>query len=103
FRPLLRPLTSSTYPLSLHDALPISHTRGRCPAFFGTRARSLHLLALGFSQTLFRRVSHPPSEAWQFKAGWILITPAGLELPRFTDRKSTRLNSSHVSNSYAVF
>src|SRR5690242_21256837 len=59
---------------SLHDALPISRGRTRWP-----RTRR--------GRTTARRLAQPhPRE------------PATLE-----DRKSTRLNSSHMSISYAVF
>src|ERR1039458_10726395 len=59
------PATTEIYPLSLHDALPISRPRS-------TR--------------------RPPS-CWR---SWRAASPA-------TDRKSTRLNSSHLGISYAVF
>src|SRR2546422_9993435 len=72
--------TTEIYTLSLHDALPIY--RGR---------------------------SHPAhrwayEQAWSkygWREGWALMTPE-LELDH-TDRKSTRLNSSHGYISYAVF
>src|SRR5688500_19281446 len=64
--------TTGTYPLSLHDALPICSTR--------SRARSS--LRMG-------RAAPPLSCA----------RPP----PRSRDRKSTRLNSSHLVISYAVF
>src|SRR5699024_12648275 len=41
-----------------------------------------------------RRCAEHPPEAWE---RWTLATPTA------KDRKSTRLNSSHVSISYAVF
>src|SRR5690606_41715552 len=91
--------TSETYPLSLHDALPIlrgarlhgttvgSHWAGRaghcgrasypCPHARTSNARR--------DQHLSKR-----------QAG-----AAGIVIER--DRKSTRLNSSHVKISYAVF
>src|SRR6266513_4780172 len=43
--------------------------------------------------TLFRSASRPPG--WDAAPRW--------SLARWADRKSTRLNSSHVSISYAVF
>src|SRR5438874_7063379 len=67
--------TTAIYTLSLHDALPISDT---CPVF---------------EKLSIRRPDDPA---------------AGAGLPHNTssflqDRKSTRLNSSHVEISYAVF
>src|SRR5258707_4775476 len=61
--------TTEIYPLSLHDALPIS-------------------------------VSHQlPSPPASFHCG----RPESAAAARFSDRKSTRLNSSHANISYAVF
>src|SRR5207249_11993576 len=69
--------TTDIYTLSLHDALPIYlHERG---AFMNLRNAIVALL---------------------------FAVPALIALPRSSnqrDRKSTRLNSSHVSISYAVF
>src|SRR5437870_11167229 len=69
--------TTAIYTLSLHDALPIFHLIGRANA--------------GDSEDRVRtrvhecdeRIHHPVEEV--------------------QDRKSTRLNSSHVAISYAVF
>src|SRR3989442_5586784 len=63
--------TTEIYPLSLHDALPIS-VDAHAPAALGPELRGLE------------------------------TEQAVLEL-RAEDRKSTRLNSSHVRISYAVF
>src|SRR3989442_7966057 len=68
--------TTEIYTLSLHDALPISG---------GTRRISTSLRGTTTSLTACRR--RTPERP----CGW----------PR--DRKSTRLNSSHVRISYAVF
>src|SRR5699024_12793970 len=66
------------YPLSLHDALPI------LPAY-----------TLGSQQTdLFQRIH---------RQLMIRIRTKGGRYAGTGDRKSTRLNSSHVSISYAVF
>src|SRR6202051_827802 len=59
------------YPLSLHDALPISFPMYRADVQFASRA---------IRQRLRQIEIHP-----------------------IKDRKSTRLNSSHMSISYAVF
>src|SRR5437899_7969099 len=66
--------TTEIYTLSLHDALPISSTRG-CAC---------------------RRVAHchPPGSGPR---------APGRSPARRRDRKSTRLNSSHLGISYAVF
>src|SRR5207302_10951426 len=67
------PPTPEIYTLSLHDALPI------CSSVGSANARLLPL-AVGLARTTF----------------WPSRTAR-------TDRKSTRLNSSHVKISYAVF
>src|SRR5699024_11561448 len=97
------PPLSSTF--SLHDALPISarHLLSRLPL--------LHHLTLPYLplhlSLLLRPLPHHP----------LLLRLLDLFLPNLhpnpskshrrlhmqTDRKSTRLNSSHVSISYAVF
>src|SRR5690606_41939406 len=79
-------VTTVIHTLSLHDALPISWTRRACRC---------------------SRVSMPPaSPAWSRALHCIATSPRwsrpGLRHMR-RDRKSTRLNSSHVKISYAVF
>src|SRR5690242_21370955 len=68
--------TTEIYTLSLHDALPISpRAKRRCPTTWPTPSAA------------------PP-----------LPARPGARQPRAgRDRKSTRLNSSHMSISYAVF
>src|SRR5205814_9827079 len=80
------PATPDIYTLSLHDALPIWQARhpghpGRRPADRGAGARvhAVHLHRL-------------PADV-----------PPGRRRPLPLDRKSTRLNSSHLGISYAVF
>src|SRR5258705_5415098 len=77
--------TTEIYTLSLHDALPISLMRSRVGweiARPGTSLRTTETVA----------GCKPSRSASFFK----LIALAG-------DRKSTRLNSSHLGISYAVF
>src|SRR2546428_10030936 len=69
--------TTEIYTLSLHDALPIS--RPRTAARRGTARRC-------------------PDPAARTDTGCRIRTPTSC-----TDRKSTRLNSSHDQISYAVF
>src|SRR5690606_41013667 len=88
------------YPLSLHDALPISaalrHLHHLQPRF---QLLDIHLqLGFGghhrFELFLSRRERRAASvkDLTQMVGGFL-----------FRDRKSTRLNSSHVKISYAVF
>src|SRR3712207_8598616 len=86
--------TTEIYTLSLHDALPI------CPAVDGDEGPGLevnHGIDAG---------SPGPGDCWEGVTPNIVggdevrvITPRGTD----SDRKSTRLNSSHANISYAVF
>src|SRR5207245_5362265 len=75
------PAPPEIYTLSLHDALPISGRRGDSP---------------GRWRRFFMRWPWSMSSA-------ISATLRDRALSRAEDRKSTRLNSSHGSISYAVF
>src|SRR5699024_12281995 len=91
-------LGARLFPPSLHDALPISSS---------TLTRS-SILALGscvISLSLTMPVCLEPSMPTTHSVGETLMTLALTILPAYRglDRKSTRLNSSHVSISYAVF
>src|SRR5262245_63498878 len=69
------------YTLSLHDALPI----------FPTALLLIVLSVVGFEFLRRQAVADFPDEKWDGDR----LTPE--------DRKSTRLNSSHLGISYAVF
>src|SRR5437868_9003450 len=84
------PLTTETHTLSLHDALPIS--LDGVQLFDSER---LPELRRQFNETL--------SDAQANRACLEFLKGALKLPPREPDRKSTRLNSSHVSISYAVF
>src|SRR5699024_11959977 len=92
-------VSSDISPLSLHDALPIYR--------LGPGSRE-HLLRGGsrVSATLVCRTAEASSRAPE-PTGDRCKRSAGAVLDRLLvarrDRKSTRLNSSHVSISYAVF
>src|SRR5690625_6943330 len=84
--------TPETYTLSLHDALPISAVPVRLRAFDAEHARLTLARALPL-QVGDRIVLRAPGSRNVF---------AGLLVLDVEDRKSTRLNSSHVAISYAV-
>src|SRR5207249_7147113 len=100
------PSPSAVFPLSLHDALPIYSTHLGVPV---TMAEAAQAPAAG---TPFRVTKHPV----YLLLGLISVSRPNLEdvlagqvgtgasvASLQIDRKSTRLNSSHVSISYAVF
>src|SRR5699024_12621733 len=99
--------TTVLYPLSLHDALPISVRQRPHPhaatVELGHRTGPDHLVQPGPR----RRLRARPGDALLGAA--VLADRAARRLGgrpgehRRGDRKSTRLNSSHVSISYAVF
>src|SRR5207249_8200154 len=80
--------TTEIYTLSLHDALPIL-----------LRHRLITVLTFN-DGVLFRTKRFRPDYRYtlNFVDAWSVD-----EVERISDRKSTRLNSSHVSISYAVF
>src|SRR5437870_8198929 len=86
---LLRPPpTSPLFPL--HDALPIYHAYLRV----WTRDFSLETMIAEFA----RFMTTAPLSAAQTTFSELIVQAVDA-----TDRKSTRLNSSHVAISYAVF
>src|SRR5207253_10993729 len=94
------PSTPETSTLSLHDALPISNTeeniaKGMTPQ----QARRAARLELGGVEQIRERVRAARMGAW-FET---LVRDVRFGLRVLRDRKSTRLNSSHVAISYAVF
>src|SRR5207253_6835514 len=97
------PVTTALYTLSLHDALPISSLAGVVVVVFLTvtaltaqqknpltNADVIKMVKAGLAETTI--VAAIAANDTQFD-----LSSAGL------DRKSTRLNSSHVAISYAVF
>src|SRR5437899_7312542 len=81
--------TTEIYTLSLHDALPISAVRA-------SRAAPMKSGVPGAS----RMCRHLP--AWSQWRTWVSMEKWWRCL-HILDRKSTRLNSSHLGISYAVF
>src|SRR5207249_5704228 len=96
------PATSEIYTLSLHDALPIWWQPARFAGAsdiqraISVSANSRSLASVYNTARATDRLAMPPHALRKFPS-----------LVRFIsggqDRKSTRLNSSHVSISYAVF
>src|SRR5207249_9804172 len=82
------------YPLSLHDALPISVMAQPRASCWRASARTLMGTRQGPSWTA-RASASMRSASLSSQAAW--------DDRDALDRKSTRLNSSHVSISYAVF
>src|SRR5207302_8112674 len=96
--PLHVPSTPATYTLSLHDALPISRVElvGQRLARRDAEAERGGVEAtLGLLDGEHRRVEGRDAEEER--------RPVARDLLEHRDRKSTRLNSSHVKISYAVF
>src|SRR5690349_22899550 len=86
--------TTEIYTLSLHDALPI---------YLAAREKMAVFDQTGFGKLVLRGRDATP--ALQRLCGNNVDVPVGKVVYTgiFKDRKSTRLNSSHVEISYAVF
>src|SRR5688500_19650660 len=89
------PASSLLYPLSLHDALPI----------LLALAAVVVGIAISIEGDSRRVVNGIGGIIWIAAAAQITIRAVGVGVQRmqFLDRKSTRLNSSHLVISYAVF
>src|SRR5690606_41476060 len=100
---LLQPSTTALYTLSLHDALPIcAHPEPEAHEVFDDRRerdRPVRLAAVKVERDA-RRGDVRVGQREQAVGPHGQIGPDGV---RVEDRKSTRLNSSHVKISYAVF
>src|SRR5690606_39343725 len=81
------------YTLSLHDALPISSWRGA----ISDDRRDFHS-DIGCARSRYARGRHASSMNAKTSSTTARVLASGVK-----DRKSTRLNSSHVKISYAVF
>src|SRR5207253_11294891 len=99
------PPTPQSYTLSLHDALPIfgqAQAIGEIEAVEALRA----VLDLSVRQHLVSDVPLGVFLSGGIDSSTVAAYAArhfGGRLKTFSDRKSTRLNSSHVAISYAVF
>src|SRR5205807_3494516 len=93
---LTDPPSTSIYTLSLHDALPI--LKG---SFTGAVRDKQGLFAAARGGTFFLDEIGEMSPATQVKL--LRVLQEREAIPVGGDRKSTRLNSSHLVISYAVF
>src|SRR5439155_25607724 len=95
--------TSQLYTLSLHDALPICPPQTHGPPLSGDGRRGSEV-AGGFQSSGRDRGGCDPMSSflYAFDATTSVATIT-LNRPERLDRKSTRLNSSHVATSYAGF
>src|SRR5207253_8861855 len=87
---------------SLHDALPISFNNMTFPfqRAFAVEAQNVTNKPLNVRFTIANQPTGGSASFLQFSP----LTTLDLTIPAFSsDRKSTRLNSSHVAISYAVF
>src|SRR5207302_8488787 len=93
------PSPSDIYTLSLHDALPISHLAGICPVVTASNYHENWTYQGGAFVQWFDEdwTSGLSQNAYEHLVGGQNDPVGGI------DRKSTRLNSSHVKISYAVF
>src|SRR2546421_7306025 len=91
--------TTEIYTLSLHDALPICGSPRILAANDLARQREGDHAADAGRRVLADSRSPGSPLSNLSPAGWLRAP----ESPRRTDRKSTRLNSSHDQISYAVF
>src|SRR5207302_5496755 len=89
--------TTEIYTLSLHDALPILIKFAERPALGLIDQRGAIRREKGAFMQPVRSYIHHGKRGNLEKSGLRFSTKA------FLDRKSTRLNSSHVKISYAVF
>src|SRR5207302_10558244 len=95
------PATTEIYTLSLHDALPIfvAESEGRIDG--NTTSQDAVRRNAPADQFRFRFLaSHTIEVDLALHPGRLALK---ISLDRQEDRKSTRLNSSHVKISYAVF
>src|SRR5690606_42047736 len=97
---LTLPATSQIYTLSLHDALPISSVAGN--GFIDRATQSTEFARRCVDDAVRSRACRTGLRKLRSASNYWRIALRRLSSSS-TDRKSTRLNSSHVKISYAVF
>src|SRR5690242_21432215 len=96
---MILPAPPVIHPLSLHDALPISVPAPRVDVE-AQRAEGLHVGVLRHVRLVAVAAVLPAHQVLRVERAHRTQHVGSL---RVQDRKSTRLNSSHMSISYAVF
>src|SRR5690606_41938009 len=93
--------TTAIYTLSLHDALPICTLPNPTP----TPGRGCNWLGIiaGFGNAVSSLLGSDTRLTLESRAASATPKPVAAQQIPGGDRKSTRLNSSHVKISYAVF
>src|SRR5207245_3783492 len=95
------------YTLSLHDALPIlvghSNLATVAKSQLERAGFKVDLQAMDWQTLVTRRTKKDPPQAGGWHAFFTSSAALSIADPVAQDRKSTRLNSSHGSISYAVF
>src|SRR5690606_41206754 len=96
---LHHPPTTELFTLSLHDALPILINP------FDLKNYSLIFTSVNGVASFFKNRFKPNEDftAKNYNKIYCVGEKTKRELRKHGDRKSTRLNSSHVKSSYAVF
>src|SRR5207253_9563365 len=97
---LTDPAPTQTYPLSLHDALPISHDLLDASGDGDERVEIDPGLGAHRVQGVDEVLAADVPRRARREGASAQAADGGIEV---RDRKSTRLNSSHVAISYAVF
>src|SRR5207302_10317259 len=96
------PFTPRTSPLSLHAALPIYELTKMISDELGTTSLQPVIL-VGVGNLGLALLSYRGFEKEGFEIAAAFDAEPRRRRDKKIDRKSTRLNSSHVKNSYAVF
>src|SRR5207249_10546872 len=103
--PFTTPSTTQIYPLSLHDALPISEILGQheLPVSRETVRRFCREVLREKPRRSRKPLTSSPGSPATNGPIRSKTKTCSQNTAKPQDRKSTRLNSSHVSISYAVF
>src|SRR5690606_40305326 len=100
---LTAPFRLYIYTLSLHDALPIYLFKRKCflLCLYTHAAKIINILK---NRQLYKGIGRTDDKTHQiYSASFFFFLNPESKITSQIDRKSTRLNSSHVKISYAVF